>query len=228
MITLKDIKKSYVMWDNVIEVLKWIDLEINEWDFISIMWPSWSGKSTLMNIIWMLDVATSGDYDFNWIKITGKKESQLSGIRWKNIWFIFQSYNLISRMPVLKQVMLPLAYAWVHRTEREKRALEALKKVWLLDKVHNKPNELSWWQQQRVSIARALAVNPWMILADEPTGALDTQTWKEIMELLTELNNEWKTIVLITHESEIDNYAKRHIRIKDWLIQNTPIPNPSP
>jgi putative ABC transport system ATP-binding protein len=218
MITLKNIKKSYVMWDNIIEVLKWIDLEIDEWDFVSIMWPSWSWKSTLMNIIWMLDVATSGEYDFNWIRITWKKESQLSSIRLRNIWFIFQSYNLISRMPVLKQVMLPLAYAWIPKSERRKRALEALEKVWIGDKVHNKPNELSWWQQQRVSIARALAVNPWMILADEPTGALDTKTWEEIMDLLTELNKEWKTIVLITHEPNIYAYAKRHIHIRDGVI----------
>jgi putative ABC transport system ATP-binding protein len=166
----------------------------------------------------MLDVATSWEYIFNWITITWKKESQLSRIRWENIWFIFQSYNLISRMPVIKQVMLPLAYAWVPKKERERRALEALKKVWLEDKINNKPNELSWWQQQRVSVARALAVNPWMILADEPTGALDTKTGKEIMELLTELNNEWKTIVLITHDQWVSAYAKRHISIKDGLI----------
>ena len=220
MIKLTDIKKSYIMWNNVVEVLKWIDLEINTWDFVSIMGPSWSWKSTLMNIIWMLDVATSWEYDFNWIKITWKKENQLSNIRWKNIGFVFQSYNLISRMPVLKQVMLPLAYAWVPKAERKRRALEALEKVWLADKINNRPNELSGWQQQRVSIARALAANPWMILADEPTGALDTKTWEEIMELLTELNNEWKIIVLITHEAHIDAYAKRHIHIKDWLIQN--------
>ena len=218
MIVLKNIKKSYQMWDNLIEVLKGIDLEIKPWDFVSIMWPSWSWKSTLMNIIWMLDVATSWEYTFNWITITWKKESQLSSIRWKNIWFIFQSYNLISRMSVIKQVMLPLAYANVPRWERRKRAIEALKKVWLEDKINNKPNELSWGQQQRVSIARALAVNPWMILADEPTWALDSKTWEEIMNLLTELNNEWKTIVLITHEKEIDAYAKIHIHIKDWLI----------
>jgi putative ABC transport system ATP-binding protein len=121
-------------------------------------------------------------------------------------------------MPVLKQVMLPLAYAWVSKSERKKIAIESLEKVWLADKIYNKPNELSWWQQQRVSIARALAVNPWMILADEPTGALDTKTGEEIMELLAELNNEWKTIVLITHEPNIDAYAKRHIHIRDGMI----------
>lgn len=220
MIKLEWITKEYKMWENKIQVLKWINLIINDWDFVSIMWPSWSWKSTLMNIIWMLDVATSWIYDFNDIKVTWKKEDELSKIRWENIWFIFQSYNLISRMPVLKQVMLPLAYAWIPKKQREKIALEALRKVWIEDKKDNKPNELSGWQQQRVSIARALAINPWMILADEPTWALDTKTWKEIMELLTKLNNEWKTIVLITHEHEVDAYAKKHILIKDWLIIN--------
>lgn len=218
MIKLVWITKDYKMWDNLVHILKWIDLEIENWDFISIMWPSWSWKSTLMNIIWMLDTSSSWSYIFNWIEITWKSESEISKIRWKNIWFIFQSYNLIARMSVIKQVMLPLAYCWFPRNQREKLAIEALKKVWLDDKLHSKPNELSWWQQQRVSIARALAVNPWMILADEPTWALDTITWREIMELLTNLNKEGKTIVLITHEKDVDKYAKRHIFIKDWLI----------
>lgn len=217
-IVLTWIKKDYVMWDNVVNVLKWIDLEIDDWDFVSIMWPSWSWKSTLMNIIWMLDVATYGSYDFRWIKIDWKSEDEIWKIRWKNIWFIFQSYNLISRTSVIKQVMLPLAYQWVPKKERYEKAMIALKKVWLETKANNMPNELSWWQQQRVSIARALAINPWMILADEPTWALDTKTWDEIMKLLVELNQEGKTIVLITHEPEIDAFAKKHIFIKDWLI----------
>lgn len=220
MIKLIWIKKDYKMWDNIVNVLNWIDLHIEKWDFVSIMWPSWSWKSTLMNIIWMLDVSSSWDYFFDWKKISWEQEDDLSKIRWKNIWFVFQSYNLISRMPVIKQVMLPLAYAWVSRFKREELALEALKKVWLEDKIHNKPNELSGWQQQRVSIARALALNPWMILADEPTWALDTKTWEEIMNLLTKLNKDWKTIVLITHEKDIDKYAKKHILIKDGLIVN--------
>lgn len=219
MLKLEWITKDYKMWDNIVHVLKWINIEINSWDFVSIMWPSWSWKSTLMNIIWMLDVPTTGTYYFNWIKITWKSEDSLSKIRWKNIWFIFQSYNLIPRLSVIKQVMLPLAYWWVPKRDRKKLAIEALTKVWLADKIHNNPNELSWWQQQRVSIARALAFNPWMILADEPTWALDTKTWNEIMELLQKLNQqEWTTIVLITHESDIDEYAKSHIFIKDGLI----------
>lgn len=220
MIKLEWITKEYKMWENIVQVLKWVDLEIKKWDFVSIMGPSWSWKSTLMNIIGMLDVSTSGKYIFNEIEISWKKEDELSKIRWKSIWFIFQSYNLISRMSVIKQVMLPLAYGGISKSQREKIALEALRKVWIEDKKYNKPNELSGWQQQRVSIARALAVNPWMILADEPTWALDTKTWEEIMNLLTQLNKEWKTIILITHERDIDAYAKRHILIKDGLIVN--------
>ncbi|MDD2907258.1 MAG: ABC transporter ATP-binding protein [Candidatus Gracilibacteria bacterium] len=218
MIKLENIKKQYKMGENIVEVLKGVDLEIAAGDFVSIMGPSGSGKSTLMNIIGMLDIATSGKYTFNNMEITGKKEDDLSKIRGKNIGFIFQSYNLISRMPVIKQVMLPLAYQGIAKNKREKMALDALDKVGLADKKNNKPNELSGGQQQRVSIARALAINPNMILADEPTGALDTKTGEEIMLLLTKLNQEGTTIVLITHEHEIDRYAKKHILIKDGLI----------
>nr|MDD3720666.1 ABC transporter ATP-binding protein [Candidatus Gracilibacteria bacterium] len=220
MIKLEGITKEYKMGTNIFQVLKGINLEIHDGDFVSIMGPSGSGKSTLMNIIGMLDIASTGKYIFKEIEITGKKEDDLSKIRGKNIGFIFQSYNLISRMPVIKQVMLPLAYAGIPKKQREKIALEALKKVGIEDKKNNKPNELSGGQQQRVSIARALAIDPNMILADEPTGALDTKTGKEIMELLTKLNEEGKTIVLITHEHEVDAYAKKHIMIKDGLIVN--------
>ncbi|NDK08549.1 ATP-binding cassette domain-containing protein [Candidatus Gracilibacteria bacterium] len=220
MIKLEGITKEYKMGENTFQVLKGVNLEIKKGDFVSIMGPSGSGKSTLMNIIGMLDVATSGNYTFDGTLISGKKEDDLSKIRGKNIGFIFQSYNLISRMPVIKQVMLPLAYQGVPKSQREKIAIESLRKVGLEDKKHNKPNELSGGQQQRVSIARALAVNPGMILADEPTGALDTKTGEEIMNLLTKLNDEGKTIVLITHEKDIDAYAKKHILIKDGLIVN--------
>lgn len=218
MIKLENIKKEYPAWDTMIQVLAWVDITIEEWDFVSIMWPSWSWKSTLMNIIWMLDVATSWNYTFDWIKVSWKKEDDLASLRWEKIWFIFQSYNLVPRLSVIKQVMLPLMYAWVPKKLRETKAMEALKKVWLESKAFNNPNQLSGWQQQRVSIARALAVNPSMILADEPTWALDTKTSEEIMDLLVKLNEEWKTIVLITHEKEIDEYAKKHIIIKDGLI----------
>ncbi|MDD5213614.1 MAG: ABC transporter ATP-binding protein [Candidatus Gracilibacteria bacterium] len=219
MIKLKGITKDYKMGENIVHILRGIDLEILNGDFVSIMGPSGSGKSTLMNIIGMLDTSTSGTYSFNDIQVDTKSEDELSKIRGKNIGFIFQSYNLIPRMSVIKQVMLPLAYGGYGKKEREKMALEALKKVGLTDKKNNKPNELSGGQQQRVSIARALAMNPHMILADEPTGALDTKTGAEIMNLLVELNKEGKTIVLITHEHDIDAYAKKHILIKDGLIQ---------
>ncbi|MDD5769725.1 MAG: ABC transporter ATP-binding protein [Candidatus Gracilibacteria bacterium] len=218
MIKLKNITKDYKMGENLICVLRGVNLEIKQGDFVSIMGPSGSGKSTLMNIIGMLDIPTSGNYEFDGINLDGLSEDDLSGIRGKKIGFIFQSYNLIPRMTVLKQVMLPLSYQGISRGKREELAIQALKKVGLEDKKNNKPNELSGGQQQRVSIARALAINPSMILADEPTGALDTKTGQEIMELLTQLNKEGKTIVLITHEHEVDAYAKRHILIKDGLI----------
>ncbi|MDD3302379.1 MAG: ABC transporter ATP-binding protein [Candidatus Gracilibacteria bacterium] len=220
LIKLEGIKKDYKMGENIVHVLKGIDLVIYKGDFVSIMGPSGSGKSTLMNIIGMLDIPSNGKYIFDGNEITGKREDDLSKIRGKSIGFIFQSYNLISRMSVIKQVMLPLAYQGIAKSKREKIALEALAKVGLADKRDNKPNELSGGQQQRVSIARALALNPAMILADEPTGALDTKTGEDIMNLLTELNNEGKTIVLITHEKDIDAYAKKHIFIKDGLILN--------
>lgn len=219
MIKLENIEKVYNLWNQEIKVLKWINLEIEKWDFISIMWTSWSWKSTLMNIIWMLDVPSSWTYFMNWKRVDNLSEDVMSWIRWKNIWFIFQSYNLIPRLNVLKQVMLPLVYAWVWKQERKKIALESLRIVWLQDRIKNLPNELSGGQQQRVSIARAIAMSPELILADEPTWALDTVTWKEIMEILRMLNEkEWKTIVLITHEAWIDSYAKKHIHLKDGLI----------
>jgi putative ABC transport system ATP-binding protein len=221
MIKLENIKKHYTLWNQRLDILNWIDLEIKDGEFVSIMWPSWSGKSTLMNIIWMLDESSSWKYSFNKDRIDWLTEDEVAVVRSKNIWFIFQSYNLIPKMPVIKQVMLPLFYQGTWKEERMQRALEALKKVGLEDRINNKPNELSWGQQQRVSIARALAVNPWMILADEPTWALDSKTWIEIMELLKKLNEkEWKTVILITHDKNVSEYAKRHINIKDWLIIN--------
>jgi len=219
MIELKNIKKIYSLWNQEVEVLKWINLKIERGDFISIMGPSGSGKSTLMNIIGMLDIPSSWEYIFDGKRVDNLGENRISKIRASNIGFVFQSYNLISRMSVLKQVILPLSYQGIGKKERIQRAKEALKIVGLETKIYNKPNELSGGQQQRVSIARAIAVNPEIILADEPTGALDTQTGKEIMQILTELNEkEGKTIILITHEADIDKYAKRHIRIQDGLI----------
>ena len=221
LLELKDIRKSYFVWDQEIPVLKGINLSINEWEFVSIRWHSGSGKSTLMNMIGMLDTPTSGDYFFEWKNVAKLSDDEQSEIRGKKIWFIFQTYNLIPRKSAMEQVMLPLSYQWIKKSEREERAKKALIRVWLEDKLDSKPNELSWWQQQRIAIARALAINPAIILADEPTWALDTKTGDEVMWLITELWQEGKTVIVITHEQDIADYAKRHILVKDGNIVNT-------
>lgn len=219
LLELKNIVKNYYLWaETIINVIKWVTLHVEAWEFVSIMWHSGSGKSTLMNIIWLLDTTTTGTYLFEWIDVSHLDSDQHAEIRGKKIGFVFQTYNLIPRKSALEQVMLPLAYQWVSKQERITRATQALQKVWLWHRLHNKPNEMSGWEQQRVSIARALVINPAIILADEPTGALDSKTWDEIMDMLTTLHNEWKTIVLITHEKEIALYAKRHLYLKDGLF----------
>jgi putative ABC transport system ATP-binding protein len=215
---LNSVYKDYYIWEQVISVLKGIDLQVKEWEFVSIMWHSGSWKSTLMNIIGLLDNPTSGEYFFDWKNVADLDSDQHSIIRGKKIWFIFQTYNLIARKSAIEQVMLPLAYQWISKIEKNKRAKEALIKVWLKDKLYNKPNELSGWEQQRVAIARAIVINPAIILADEPTGALDTKTWDDVMNIITQLYKEWKTIMLITHEQNIAKYAKRNILVKDGLV----------
>lgn len=182
------------------------------------MGQSGSGKSTLMNIIGMLDNPSTGQYIFHGKDVSGLTDDDQALIRRQNIGFIFQSYNLLPRTSALHQVVMPLIYQGVGKKEREERALAALAKVGLSAKINSMPNEMSGGQQQRVSIARALVTNPAILLADEPTGALDSKTGEEIMELLTELNKEGKTIIVITHEHEIDAYAKRHILIRDGNI----------
>ncbi len=199
-------------------VLKWIDIEIQTGEFFSIMGQSGSGKSTLMNIIGMLDNPSTGEYIFNGSDVSRLTDDDQALIRRQNIGFIFQSYNLLPRTRAIDQVIMPLLYQNIGKKERTERALKALEKVWLAQKINNFPNEMSGGQQQRVSIARALVTNPSIILADEPTGALDSKTGIEIMELLTELSKEGKTIILITHEHEVDVYAKRHIVLKDGNI----------
>lgn len=220
LIKLENITKLYQLWEEELKILKWINLEVNTGEFISIMWQSGSWKSTLMNIIWMLDKPTKWNYWFNWSDVSWLDVDEQSLIRRKSIWFIFQNYNLLKRTSAIEQVMLPLMYQWVSTKKRKEMAYEALKRVWLWDKINNYPNEMSWWQQQRVAIARAIVTNPLLILWDEPTWALDTKTWDEVMELISELNNEWKTIVIITHSPEVDCYAKIHINIRDGLIQD--------
>jgi len=184
------------------------------------MGQSGSGKSTLMNIIGMLDNPSKGKYFFDGADISDLTDDDQALIRRENIGFIFQSYNLLPRTSALNQVIMPLLYQNIGKKEREERSIKALEKVGLADKMNNLPNEMSGGQQQRVSIARALVMNPSIILADEPTGALDSKTGVEIMELLTELNKEGKTIIVITHEHEVDAYAARHILIKDGNIVN--------
>lgn len=219
MIELKNIIKSYKLWNNdSIDILKSINLNISKWEFVAIIWPSWSWKSTLMNIIWMLDSPTSWEYYLGWTRVDKLKDSIQAEIRSKKIWFIFQNYSLLPRMSALEQVILPLSYQWISSKDAKKKAIEFLNKVWLGDKVKNRPNELSWWQSQRVAIARALVVNPDIILADEPTWALDSKTWEEILNLFKEINSEWKTVIIITHDISIAEKASRIIKIKDWEI----------
>ena len=218
MLSLKNITKSYKAWDNVFTVLNWIDLEIQEWEYVAIMWPSGSWKSTLMNIIWMLDNSDSWEYYIDWQRVDNMRETKRSLIRRENIWFVFQNYSLIPRLNVLEQVKLPLLYQWVWNHEANQRAMTSIKRVWLEWKEKNMPNELSGWQKQRVAIARALVIKPKIILADEPTWALDSKTSQEVMNLFDELNAEGKTIIVITHEKEIADRTKRMILVRDWKV----------
>ena len=218
MITLKNIVKTYQVGEQELSVLKGISLKVNKGDFIAVMGQSGSGKSTLMNIIGLLDVPTKGEYILGKNNVENLQGDEQAEIRGKKIGFVFQSYNLLARISALKQVGLPLMYQGVSPRERDQRAEEALKVVGLEDKLNNTPNALSGGQQQRVSIARAMVTNPDIILADEPTGALDSKTGNEVMDIFTQLNQVGKTIVLITHEQEIANYAKTKIHLSDGLI----------
>ncbi len=221
MLELKDIIKDYYNWDILMQrALAWVSLTINDWDFLSIMGPSGSGKSTLMNIIGLLDIPTSWEYILDGKKLEKLTENEKATIRGQKIWFVFQGYNLIARMPAIEQVMLPLSYQGVPEEEKKARAMEALRKVGLDHKSESKPNELSWGQQQRIAIARAIVTNPSLILADEPTGALDSKTGTDVLNIFKELNKEWITVVLITHSSEIAEFAKTRIDIRDGLIAN--------
>ena len=224
MLELKNIKKDYMNGKEIMQkVLFGIDLTINDGDFFAIMWPSWSGKSTLMNIIWLLDTPTSGEYILDGKTLPSLGENEKAQLRSRKIWFVFQAYNLIPRIPVIDQVTLPLSYQWVSKNEQRERAIKSLEKVWLAHKINSKPNQLSWWEQQRIAIARAIIANPTLILADEPTGNLDTKTSYEIMNIFTELNKEWITIVMVTHEPDIAKFAKHEIHMRDGLIEKVHI-----
>ena len=222
LIELVNVKKQYGVddpenWIEAVHALRWINFWIDEWSFISIMGPSGCGKSTLMNIVWLLDEPTSWDYLLRWEKVKAMTADEWSMIRRTTIWFVFQWYNLLKRMSAREQVALPLSYMWVPSKEKKERCAEALKMVWLWNRLDALPNQLSWWQQQRVCIARALVSNPSLLLADEPTWALDSVTWEEILELFKRLNEEQhKTVLLITHDRHIWEAAKKMIRMKDW------------
>lgn len=218
MLEIKKLTKSYIIWGKPIMILKWIDLQIKEGDFIAIMWPSWSWKSTLMNMIGILDIPTSWKYIFNSTDVANFTEDEQAIFRRDEVWFIFQWYNLLPKLPAWFQVALPLTYKWLWYSERYNKAVKLLNKVWLWDKIDSTPDMLSGWQQQRVAIARALICNPSLLLADEPTWALDSETWKEILKLFTELNKAWKTIVIITHDPWVASYANKIVHIKDGLI----------
>ena len=220
LISLKNICRSYRNGEQELQVLKNINLEIGEGEFVAIMGPSGSGKSTLMNTIGMLDTPTSGEYYLEGQEVARLGEKQLAQVRNQQIGFVFQQFFLLSKMDAVQNVELPLIYAGVPAAQRRKLAEEYLSKVELTDRIHHLPSELSGGQQQRVAIARALVNDPSIILADEPTGALDTKTGSQIMELLVELNEEGKTIIMVTHEPEIAAYAKRQIVIRDGVISS--------
>ena len=218
MINISSISKEYVMGDNKLLALNNVDVVIKEGEFVSIMGSSGSGKSTLMNIIGCLDVPSNGDYFFRENNISKFSSNKLAELRNKDIGFIFQNFNLLPRLNALENVILPLLYSGKSSKERTKLALLALENVGLKDRTHHRPNQLSGGQQQRVSIARAIAGTPKLILADEPTGALDSNTSLEIMKILNDLNKTGITIVLVTHEDDIAKYGSRIIRMKDGKI----------
>jgi len=220
LIEIKSLFKSYDMGDVVVPVLFDINLQIRKNEYLAIMGPSGSGKSTLMNILGCLDTPTEGQYFLNNTDVSSLDDNALSAMRNKEIGFIFQNFNLLPRLNALQNVELPLVYAGVKSAERRERALIALERVGLKDRILHKSSEMSGGQKQRVAIARALVSKPGILLADEPTGALDSKTGEEIMRLFDELNKDGNTIILITHEQEIANYANRTIFIKDGLIHS--------
>jgi putative ABC transport system ATP-binding protein len=220
MLVIKDLNKSYDTGKSKLHVLKGINLSINEGEFVSIMGSSGSGKSTLLNIIGILDEKDSGIYELDGIPIEHLNEVKAAEYRIKILGFIFQSFNLIGYKSALENVALPLYYQNVPRKERNARALEYLAKVGLADWASHLPNELSGGQKQRVAIARALITNPKVILADEPTGALDSKTTYDIMKLLQEINREGKTVIVVTHEPDVAAETKRNVILKDGIIES--------
>jgi len=220
MIKIENLTKVYKLGDVEVPALRGIDLSIGKNEYISIMGPSGSGKSTMMNIIGCLDVPSEGSYSLNGKDVSKLSDDELAFIRNKEIGFVFQTFNLLPRADALHNVELPLIYSGISRISRKEMAENALEKVGLKDRMHHKPNELSGGQRQRVAIARALVNNPSLILADEPTGNLDSKTGEEIMEIIEQLYEAGNTIVLITHEEYIANHSKRVVRILDGMIKS--------
>ncbi|ALE75072.1 ABC transporter [Pseudonocardia sp. EC080610-09] len=218
MIELRSVTKTYRAGAGDVHALAGVDLTIDEGELVAIMGPSGSGKSTMMNILGCLDVPTDGHYRLDGEDVVGLRENRLADLRNRRIGFVFQSFNLIPRTSAARNVELPLVYAGAGRRARRDRALAALSRVGLGDRGDSMPNELSGGQQQRVAIARALVTEPSMILADEPTGNLDTRSTVEVMELLVELNEAGRTVVLITHEDEVAEFARRVVRLRDGRI----------
>ncbi len=219
-IQLKNIEKSYYMGNQALPVLKGISLEIFKNEYVALMGPSGSGKSTLMNILGCLDSPTSGTYILNGNDVSKMADDSLAGVRNQDIGFVFQQFNLLPRLTAAENVALPLVYAGISKKERNDRAREVLDKVGLGDRSHHKPNEMSGGQIQRVAIARALVNNPAIILADEPTGNLDSKTSTEVMKIFGKIQASGNTVVLVTHEEDIAGYARRVIRLKDGIVES--------
>lgn len=219
-INIQNVKKTYIMGAVEVNALVDVSVKIHKNEYVAIMGPSGSGKSTLMNIIGCLDTPTSGLYEFNGVNVSEMNDNELAKIRNKEIGFVFQTFNLLARSDALHNVELPLIYAGMKKTDRKMRAEEALEHVKLADRMHHKPNELSGGQRQRVAIARALVTHPSIILADEPTGNLDSKTGVEIMGLFNELHAQGNTIILVTHEEDIARHAHRVIRVRDGMVEH--------
>jgi len=219
-IDIENITKDYVMGEEIVRALRGISLQIHRNEYVAIMGPSGSGKSTLMNMFGCLDTPTSGRYEFNGKNVASMDDDELAAIRNREIGFVFQTFNLLPRSTSLRNVELPLIYAGMDPEARQERATQALVDVGLGDRIHHKPNELSGGQRQRVAIARALVNNPSIILADEPTGNLDSKTGEEIMALLEHLYHRGNTIILVTHERDIAAHARRTVRLRDGIVES--------
>lgn len=219
-IHLENIRKSYYLGKHELQVLKGISLDIFKNEYVALMGPSGSGKSTLMNLLGCLDTPSGGKYVLNGKDVSRMPDNELAEVRNKEIGFVFQQFNLLPRLTAAENVALPLVYSGINKKERNERAMEVLSKVKLDDRSHHKPNELSGGQAQRVAIARALINNPSIILADEPTGNLDSKTSYEIMDIIGKIHADGNTVILVTHEEDISQYAHRVIRLRDGLVEN--------